>query len=146
MFWHDWKNVDWNVIVPLKQTKHKNSKQTDKQNKQTNKHTIFRLPAYLFQTINSSVHMWTFLMDYTMSRAFLMGPEQLCPWTVWKDSWLSFVSKNVDSLAFISRLFLLDKVDALFRIFASASRRIFRGFSELVPGYAKFYVINFIFI
>ena len=37
-----------------------------------------------------------------------------------------------------STLFLLDKVDALFWIFALASRRIFRGFSELVPGYAIF--------
>ena len=44
-----------------------------------------------------------------------------------------------------STLFLLDKDDALFRIFASATRRIFGGFSELVPGYAKFYIIHFIF-
>ena len=42
-----------------------------------------------------------------------------------------------------STLFLLDKVDALFRIFASATRRILGAFSELVPGYAKFYVIKF---
>ena len=41
-----------------------------------------------------------------------------------------------------STLFLLEKVDALFHIFASAARRIFQGFSELFPGYAKFYIIN----
>ena len=46
-----------------------------------------------------------------------------------------------------STLFLLDKVDALFWIFVSATRRIyFEAFSELVPGYAKFYVINFIYL
>ena len=39
-----------------------------------------------------------------------------------------------------STLFLLDKVDALFRMFASVTRRIVRGqgFSGLVPGYANF--------
>ena len=74
------------------------------------------------------------------SRAFLTGPEQVCPLNCLEDSRHRF-DKNVNSFAFRINTFLLDKADAFFvGYFASVLAFNFDCFSELVPRICKVYL------